>query len=260
MKTILTIILLLTTNYLFAGNPLWLRYPSISPDGKNIAFTHKGDIYEVPSNGGIAAQLTNTKFYEFRPIWSPDNNKIAFASNEFGNFDIFLLDLETNQLKRLTTHSADEYPTSFSPDGKYVLFTSTIQPDPNTARHTSRYTNTSPELNNRLPDLYKVSINGGRPIRIFSTPSEDAKWNNSQTELIYYDVKGGEENKWRKHNKSSVTSDIWLYDGQSKQYTRLTSFETQFSQLREIKNHGVLHEKEINHSKLGNHRQVRLKE
>ncbi|HEY4785683.1 MAG TPA: S41 family peptidase [Bacteroidales bacterium] len=225
MRNIILSLAFIVNSHLFANHPLWLRYPSISPDGKNIVFDYKGDIYKVLSNGGTAVQLTNTMFYEFRPIWSPDNNKIVFASNEFGNFDIFLLDIESNQLKRLTTHSADEYPTSFSPDGKYILFTSTIQPDPITAKHVSRYTNTSPESNNRLPDLYKVSINGGRPIRIFSTPTEDAKWNSAQTKLIYHDVKGSKENKWRKHHQSSVASDIWLYNNQNKQYTKLTSFE-----------------------------------
>ena len=33
----------------------WMRYPAISPDGKTIAFTYKGDIYKVSSAGGTAA-------------------------------------------------------------------------------------------------------------------------------------------------------------------------------------------------------------
>ena len=38
--------------------PLWLRYPALSPDGREIAFTYKGDIYTVPVEGGRAVQLT----------------------------------------------------------------------------------------------------------------------------------------------------------------------------------------------------------
>ena len=38
--------------------PRWLRNCAISPDGTTIAFTYKGDIYTVDSNGGEARQLT----------------------------------------------------------------------------------------------------------------------------------------------------------------------------------------------------------
>jgi len=37
--------------------PLWLRYPSISPDGKNIVFCYKGDIYKVDAAGGNASPI-----------------------------------------------------------------------------------------------------------------------------------------------------------------------------------------------------------
>ncbi len=35
-------------------NPLWLRYPALSPDGKTIVFSYKGDLYKVASAGGDA--------------------------------------------------------------------------------------------------------------------------------------------------------------------------------------------------------------
>ena len=42
-------------------NPLWMRHPAISPDGKTIAFSYQGDIFTVPSNGGTAKQITALK-------------------------------------------------------------------------------------------------------------------------------------------------------------------------------------------------------
>ena len=51
-------------------NPLWMRYPAISPDGKTIAFCYKGDIYKVPAKGGTAIQLTTQESYESTPVWS----------------------------------------------------------------------------------------------------------------------------------------------------------------------------------------------
>jgi Tol biopolymer transport system component len=70
--------------------PLWLRYPAISPDGQTIAFEYKGDIYIVPASGGTATPLTLGEAYDFAPVWSHDGRQIAFASDRYGNFDVFV--------------------------------------------------------------------------------------------------------------------------------------------------------------------------
>ena len=41
-----------------ADDAAWMRYPAISPDGTQIAFSFKGDIYTVATNGGRANQIT----------------------------------------------------------------------------------------------------------------------------------------------------------------------------------------------------------
>lgn len=71
--------------------PLWMRYPAISPDGKTIVFSYKGDIYSVPATGGEARQLTTNAAHDSYPIWSPDGKKIAFASNREGSFDVYVM-------------------------------------------------------------------------------------------------------------------------------------------------------------------------
>ena len=83
---ILTSALLFTTNVLAENDPLWMRYPAISPNGETIAFTYKGDIYTVPANGGKATQLTTHPAHDMRPVWSPDGSKIAFPSDRNGKF------------------------------------------------------------------------------------------------------------------------------------------------------------------------------
>lgn len=42
-------------------SPMWLRDVAISPDGNTVAFTYKGDIFTVPTSGGLARQLTSHK-------------------------------------------------------------------------------------------------------------------------------------------------------------------------------------------------------
>ncbi|MFT5596125.1 MAG: tricorn protease, partial [Flammeovirgaceae bacterium] len=69
-------------------NPLWLRYPAISPDGSMIAFAYQGDIYTVSLAGGEAKRLTIHEAYESQPIWSPDGKYIAFSSMRYGNKDV----------------------------------------------------------------------------------------------------------------------------------------------------------------------------
>jgi tricorn protease len=54
------------------AEPLWLRYPAISPDGATIVFTYRGDLYRVPAAGGAAVQLTTHAAHDFMPVWSRD--------------------------------------------------------------------------------------------------------------------------------------------------------------------------------------------
>ena len=74
------------------AEPLWMRYPAISPDGEKIAFTYQGSIYVVPIAGGQATRLTTTECHNTLPVWSPDSKTLAYASDRYGNFD-------TEQLK-----------------------------------------------------------------------------------------------------------------------------------------------------------------
>ena len=47
-----------------AFTPLWLRDVQVSPDGSQVLFCYKGDIYKVSSKGGTAVQLTTQVSYE----------------------------------------------------------------------------------------------------------------------------------------------------------------------------------------------------
>src|SRR5690242_15398738 len=99
-----------------AADASWMRYPAISPDGKTIVFAYKGDLYRVASSGGAATALTTHPAHDFMPVWSRDSKQIAFASDRYGNFDIYIMPAEGGEPRRLTFHSAPEYPYSFSAD------------------------------------------------------------------------------------------------------------------------------------------------
>ncbi len=196
-----------------AQTPLWLRYPAISPDGSTIVFTYKGDLYSVPSAGGQAVPLTMHPAHDFMPVWSPDGKTIAFASDRFGNFDIFVMSASGGSANRLTYHSAHDYPTAFTPDGKNILFNA-LRVDLDTYADFP---------NGTMPELYSVPVSGGRNIQVLTTPSEQAIYSAAGDKIYYHDRKGY-ENIWRKHHRSSIARDLWSYDLKSGTHTQLTTF------------------------------------
>ncbi|WP_294631438.1 hypothetical protein, partial [uncultured Bacteroides sp.] len=101
-KRIICLSLALAALSAHAITPLWMRDARISPDGTEIAFCYKGDIYKVPATGGTAVQLTTQASYEANPVWSPDGKQIAFASDRNGNFDLYIMPSDGGAARRLT--------------------------------------------------------------------------------------------------------------------------------------------------------------
>lgn len=208
-KKLLSIVLLGTSFVAMAQNPLWLRNSAISPDGSQVAFCYQGDIYTVPTSGGVARAITTNPAYDTRPVWSPDSQKIAFASNRDGGFDVYTVPVQGGAPTQITTHSANEYPIVFA-DNKTILFSTTIGADVTADLFPS----------GTFSQVYKVTTDGSRPELYSSIPMESISVNGEK--LLYNDVKGYED-QWRKHHTSSITRDIWL--AEKGKYTKITNFK-----------------------------------
>lgn len=107
--------------------------PFFSPDGKRVIFRrftpdgHFADIYTMAIDGSDEKKLTEFKSMSWAPYYHPSNKYVIFASNKFGfgNFEIFLVDIEGKKepVRVSSTEGFDGLPV-FSPDGNKLSWTS----------------------------------------------------------------------------------------------------------------------------------------
>lgn len=180
-------------------------YPSLSPDAQNIVFSYDGDIWKVPTKGGLAARITAMPGEEINPKISPDGKWLAFSSNQFGNYDVYVMALAGGDIKQLTFNDGTDEVDNWSWDSKTIYFTS------------SRYNSYS---------SYKVGLNGGTAVRLF-----DNYFNTTHNiveapdgNLFFNDTWESRNFANRKHYKGAFNPDIQSYNPKTKNYKRYTDY------------------------------------
>jgi Tol biopolymer transport system component len=118
-----------------AGEPGLYRTLTISPDGKRVAVeradsrTQNRDIWLVEAATGAMTRFTSDPGWDAFPTWSPDGTRIIFTSNRSGVYDLYEKPADGAANETLIYHSNEgKGPTSWSPDGKSLLYYSLGQP------------------------------------------------------------------------------------------------------------------------------------
>lgn len=199
------VIVLSTISTVFAQKSVsYLTEPAISPDRKEIAFVSGGDIWTVSATGGAAHLLVSHPATESRPLYSPDEKQLAFVSNRTGNGDIYILNLESGDLRRITFDDSNDQLDAWSPDGNWLYFSSS-----------------SKDIAG-MNDIFRVSANGGTPMQIssdrYTTEFQSAP---APDGSIAFSARGNSLGQWWRRGHSHLDeSEIWLKKGET--YEQIT--------------------------------------
>jgi serine/threonine-protein kinase len=113
--------------------PLTYSSPRLSPDGRRLAVAIEGatdDLWVADIGSQNLVRLTYETGSHIAPVWTPDSQRIAFASNRFGAYNLFWKRADgSDTAERLTDSTHLQFPGSWSQDGALLTFT---ESDPTT--------------------------------------------------------------------------------------------------------------------------------
>ena len=190
-----------------------LRFPAIHAD--QIVFTYAGDLYSVPSQGGVARRLTSDPGFELFARFSPDGKWIAFTGQYDGNTEVYLMPAAGGVPKRLTytaTLERDDVSDRMGPNNIVMTWH-----DDKTIVFRSR----SSSINDFLGQLYTVSIDGGMPEQLPLPRGGWCSYSPDGKQLAYNRV-FREFRTWKRY-RGGMADDIWLYNFADKTTTNLTN-------------------------------------
>lgn len=212
---------------------------NLSPDGKWVVYViatpsiednkNYRDIWVTSIDGKTTLQLTNDKFSEFGPIWSPNSKQIAYISTLDGSPQIYVKEFPNGSPRKITNMENGVSNVLWSPDGKNLSFTSEVKLDKSVLDKYPKMSKANVRIYTSLPirhwdewtdesysHLFVVPVKGGNPVDLmpgekFDTPLkpfggvEEINWSPDGRYIAYTCKKVDDY-------VTSTNSDIYIVD------------------------------------------------
>jgi len=176
--------------------------PALSPDGSKFAFAWRGDIWIVPTEGGVARQLAQHSSADRQPVFSPDGSEIAFISNRNAGDQVYVMSVEGGAPKQLTFHTAGYALEQWYPSDDTLLVNARRD---HIWRDSQRF--------------FRISRNERKAEELlFDAYGQDGVLSPDGKKLLF--TREG-MTWWRKGYTGARASQIWMVDFETEEYTKL---------------------------------------
>lgn len=180
------------------------RFPSVSPDGRQIVFSWRGDLWRVDAEGGEAVRLTAHPANELASAWSPDGQWIAFESERTGRRAVHIMRPDGSDVRQVTLDDASVSLSGFSTDGRFVLVSGSVEGD-----------------TYRAARPYRVPVEGGPLERLHDAFGQAAV---ARPGGGWYAFERGGTSVTRRHYRGADNKDVYLYNEKDGSFRRVTDW------------------------------------
>ena len=190
------------------GEITMASWPSLSPDGKTIAFEWRDDLWSVPVTGGMAERLTAHPARDSFPVYAPDGKTIYFCSTRAGFLQLFSMPAGGGPATQHTFHSEGASLEDITPDGTRALVRG-LRDEPGF----------------RPERLMEIDLRRETPETcLFNEKGQSARYSPDGKQVLF--CREGEQ-LYRKGYHGPRASSIWRYDIASKTFTAIVKEETE---------------------------------
>lgn len=181
-----------------------IAWPTLSPDGKTLAFEWLNDIWLAPSGGGEAVRVVKTPARENYPKFSPDGGRLYFGSNASGAVQLQSVKTDGSDPKIHTHHTEGNILESIAADGTFAIVRG--------VRDRSGY---------EPFRLMKVDLTSdSRELELFDATAHSVSVSRDGKRFLF--CRGGEK-LYRQGYRGSRASSIHLYDEREKKFVSVVS-------------------------------------